>query len=343
MCDPVSIGLAVVGGAASLYGSVQQANAIKAQSATINQQNIATATAQNTAFQQRMQAGLQQTAAQQQASDETMAERNTAFDTMRAGQTTALKSYQDVLAAENSQADTLRQTGDTAAQQLLQATTAQQQQGAQATQQQQAVALLQPGVPQGPQPTDPSGENATSNDPAMQGALARRTAEAATNIRNYGAKIGQLASYDAPNQAVQMAIAANKYGIMPAQAAEALLRGGSATRLLPSQVNYQAATGLGGAADALIQSKGQSALDAAGLTYGNATDIANLQQSNADTIAKNQAQQKIANAQFQQSQGAVISGLGNLGLYGSGYISGVDPSKVAGSVKSSLSSALGFA
>ena len=53
-----------------------------------------------------------------------------------------------------------------------------------------------------------------------QAAGARRTAEAATNIRDYGSKIATVASYDAPVNTTDLAIQANKTGIMPAEVAD---------------------------------------------------------------------------------------------------------------------------
>jgi hypothetical protein len=241
---------------------------------------------------------------------------------MRDAQMSALKGYQSTLDTENVQAAKLRDTGDQAAQQLLQQTTGPALDQAQATSAQQAAALLQPSLPPGPQPTDPSGNNATTSDPNYQSALARRTAQAATNIRTYGGRIGQVESYNAPLEAINLATSANKTGIMPAQTADYLLRSGSNVRLLPSQVAYGAATGEGQAAQGLLQSRGQNALDAASLSYGNATDIANLTQSDADTLAANKAKQATADAQFQQSLGGLVSGIGNLGLYGAGRYGG---------------------
>src|SRR6476620_10536254 len=119
MCEPVSIGLGVLGAAASIYGGVQQARAQQAQSQAIADQNRATATAQNEAFTTRNQAALQQTAAQTAASEQSLQDRNTAAMSMRENQMSALQRYQDTLTAENEQAARLRQTGDTAAADLL--------------------------------------------------------------------------------------------------------------------------------------------------------------------------------------------------------------------------------
>jgi hypothetical protein len=318
MCEPATI-IAGISAATALAGTVMSANAAKDQQRAIAAQNQATMKAQNEGFTARLQAGLAQTAGQTAASQRTLEDRSASADLMRQSQMSALKNYQDTINAQNQQSEMLRQTGDVNAQQLLQQTNAEQLNAAQQQRQQQAAELLNPNLPQGPEASDPSGNNAASRDPVQGGALARRTAEAATNIRNYGSTIGTLSSYDAPVNAINLAVAANKTGIMPAQTAEQLLRAGSATRLLPTQTAYNAATGLGNAQDILLQSRGQNALDAASLSYGNAVDIANLGQADAEQIAKNQSAQRQANAAYAAQTGKTIQGIANLGLYGAGY------------------------
>ena len=170
----------------------------------------------------------------------------------------------------------MRGQGDTSAQNLLSETSGPQLAAAQTAQEAQAASLLQPGLASatntGPSATDPSGgtnpvsSDASANDPVMQAALARRTAQAATNIRTYGSEIGKVSAYSAPTQAVNLAIQANKTGIMPAEEADALLRSGSSTMLLPSQTAYSNAGTLGSATRTAIQSAGQNALDTANLT-----------------------------------------------------------------------------
>jgi len=332
MCEPISVGTAIslgaaaLGAGASVYGAVQSSNAQKQAANAISQQNLATSQAQQQAFNQRMQASLAQTAGQTAAMEQTFQDQQAAARQTGQAQMGALKSYQDVLDTENTQADRLRQTGDKAAQDLLQRTNAQALATSEQQRRDQAASLLaanMPAAPAGPEATDPSGgTNAVANDAVSRAASARRTAEAATNIRDYGAKIGKLSAYDAPVQDVNLAIADNKTGIMPAQTAEYLLRSGSNTRLLPSQVAYQAATGEGQTQLDLIASRGQNALDAAGLSYGNAIDIANLGQSDANTLAANKAAQEKQDAAYRQSLGGIVSGIGNLGLYGAGYFGG---------------------
>lgn len=322
MCDPVSMGITMaIGAGVSLMGSMQQANAAKANQQAIINQNRATQLAQNEAFNTRIQAGMQQTQAQTEAARETLDARNAATTQMRNQQMEAQTGFRDTLAAENAQADQLRKAGDTASQDLLAKTNAQAQMTAQQAREAQGAALIQQGQQEtGPGPSDPNGS--VGRDPATQAALARRTAEAATNVRDYGSKIAKVGGYGAPVQQVGQAIAANQTGIMPAQFAEKLLRGGSDVRLLPSKVNFEAATTMGAAQDALLQSRGQSALDTAGLSYGNATDIANLKQSNATTLASNEARQAQANAEARAAQGRVIQGIGNLAVQAGGYFGG---------------------
>jgi hypothetical protein len=308
-----------VGAATSIAGTAMSASAAADQQRAIREQNQATQAAQQQAFTQRNIAGQAQTAGQTIASQQTLADRSAAADTMREAQMSALKNYQDTINAQNQQSEMLRQTGDVNAQQLLQQTNAQQLAAAQEERQRQAAELLNPSLPKGPEPSDPGG-NAASRDPVQGGALARRTAQAATNIRNYGSAIGTLSSYDAPVNSINLAVAQNRAGIMPAQTAEQLLKAGSATRLLPTQVAYRGATGTGQAQDVLLQSRGQNALDAASLSYGNAVDIANLTQADAEQIAKNRSAQLQANASAAAQTGQTIKGLGNLGLYGAGYL-----------------------
>ena len=327
MCDPVSMGIATaVGAGLSLVGSIQSANAQRAQSQAIADANRQTQVAQNQAFTQRINAGVQQTGAQTAAAQETLSARNQAATQMRQQQQSALQNYQDTLNAENTQAAQLRQQGDTAAQNLTQNTSADALAAAEAQRRAQAATLLSPNQQaEGPQESNPAGD-AVSNDPAVRAALARRTAEAATNIRDYGTRIAAAGAYGASPQLVGLNVADTRYGIMPAEQASNLLQSGSRVRLLPTQTAYQAATGMGQAQDVLAQSRGQNALDAAGLSYGNATSLANLQQADTEQMVRNNLAQTQANLQARQAQAGIISGIGQLGLYGGGRYFGGDTS-----------------
>jgi len=320
MCDPVTLGIVAGGSAlASLGGAVMQSNAQASAARATAQNNQALFAAQNQAFGERMAAQRAQTDAQLAASTQTMAERNQAASQMRQSQLNAQQRQQDILAAENQQADALRRQGDTQAQTLLAQTDAAHLAAAQDQAKQQMSLLLDQSAPQGPSPTDPQG---TPGDSATSQAIATRMAQAASNVRSYGTKVAAAHSYDEPLRSIALAEAANKFGIMPAQAADTLLRSGSNIRLAPAQVAFRNAGDLGQSLDTLISSKGQNLLDAASLAAGNKISIANLGQSDVDTLAKNFTDQQKQNAAFNQSIGGIVSGIGNLGLQGTGFLAG---------------------
>jgi hypothetical protein len=242
----------------------------------------------------------------------------------RAAQNAALDRQNQTVNAENQTADQLRAAADARAQELLQSTAApgvfdKSQQGAQDQAAMLLAASQAPG-PTGPAATDPSGSGASTsvNDPVMKTALARRMGIAAANIRQYGSDIARVASYGQPLHDTGQAVTENQTAIMPTQAAEKLLAGGSNIRLLPSQIAYRNATDYGGAVDQLIQQRAAGENQYAGLQYGNTTGSANLRQSDADTQAANAAAQAKADAQWQQQVAGLYSGIGQLGLYGAG-------------------------
>lgn len=319
MCDPVTAAIAGVSAAVSLGGAVMQSQAQSKAANAIAAQNYQTTQAQNQAFIQRTGAASRQTDAQSAVMQQTMADRAAATADMRTQQTAAQQRQHDILSAENTQAEALRGTGDAQAQALLDATNQQKLQQGQAGYADRANLLLDQSVPAGPTPSDPRG---TEGDTATQGAISRRLAQAATNVRNYGSKVAALGAYNQPIQDINLAITGNQTGIMPAIAAEKLLRAGSATRLLPSQVAYRNAGDLGGAMDELLRSRGQSGLDTAALSYGNETGLANLQQSDITTLAANRAAQAKADAAAQESLGGIVSGVSKIGLYGAGFYGG---------------------
>jgi hypothetical protein len=96
-------------------------------------------------------------------------------------------------------------------------------------------------------------------------------------------------------------------------------------RLLPTQLAYQGASSTGSALDQLLQSRGQGQRTVNSLVEGNAVTGANLQQSDANTLAANKTAQIKADTDYAKSVGNVISGIGNLGAYGAGYYGGYNP------------------
>jgi hypothetical protein len=315
---------AAVGTGATLYGAQQSSAAQSRAAEAVRQQNVATTQAQNQAFLERMAATKAQSDAQFATGQRETQDRTTQAMATRAAQNAALDRQNQTVNAENQTADQLRAAADARAQELLQSTAApgvfdKSQQGAQDQAAMLLAASQAPG-PTGPAATDPSGSGASTsvNDPVMKTALARRMGIAAANIRQYGSDIARVASYGQPLHDTGQAVTENQTAIMPTQAAEKLLAGGSNIRLLPSQIAYRNATDYGGAVDQLIQQRAAGENQYAGLQYGNTTGSANLRQSDADTQAANAAAQAKADAQWQQQVAGLYSGIGQLGLYGAG-------------------------
>jgi hypothetical protein len=303
--------------AVGTYGAVQSSNAQSKAAQAVADQNRVTTTAQNRAFQDRLLAQSQQGDNTFGAQVQGLQDRSLAAGQMRAGQESALAQQKAVLDAENAQAERIRAAGDEQAGTLLDQTSgrtlAQNQADAAAR---QAALADQPIAAISPDATDPNAGSSGSQD-----AYRRRMAQAATNIRSYGQKIADVGSYGQPVADVSNAIQGNKVGIMPGQVASQLLASGASTRLLPSRMAYQEATGLGGSADQIIQSRTQGLVDQASLQASNKIGLANLAQGDTNTIAANKAAQAKADADYQKSVGGIISGIGNLGMYGAGRFS----------------------
>jgi hypothetical protein len=316
MCwEAVAAVAALAGTALAGYGAQQSSQAQKTAARGIEQQNLTTQKAQQKGFNERIAAQTEQGRQTFAATTQGIADRAQAQTAMRQTQQAALDQQGRVIAGENEQASKLRAAGDAQAAALLEQTSGQNLAQGQADAKARQDALLASQVSDSgiasPEATNPYGSD--------QGAYKKRMAQAATNIRDYGSKIAETASYAQPGADVGLAVAGNQQGIMPATVADKLLRGGSAARLLPGQIAYSGATGLGGSQDALIQSRTQGAIDAANLQGGNALGISNLGQADSTTLAKNRADQIKQNSEYDKSVGGVISGIGNLALYGSGY------------------------
>ena len=310
---------AATSAAAGIGGTIMSAQAQSNAASAVARQNWLTTQAQNQAFYERNAAAQRQTSAQQAVQDQALSDRMIASTQTQQAEQAALKRQQDILAAETQQQQAQTQQGDVAAQDLLARTNAEQLQGSQDRAKAQMMALLTGGG--GDRPLGPQGTSPT-DDPATTGATARRLAEAATNIRNYGSKVAQTASYAQPMQDVGQAITGNQIGIMPTAIAAKLLHSGSDTRLLPATVQYLGAQQQGGTMQDVISSRQQAGLNLAGLEYGNSVAASNLRQQDIDTLAGNQAAQAQENAKAQQSLGQLVSGIGNLGLYATGYYFG---------------------
>jgi hypothetical protein len=338
MCEPISLstGLALAGTAVSAAtagaGMYMSNQAQERQAKAVADQNRAQAAAQNTAFYERAAATRRQSDAQSAVMQQGIADQAAATDRMRARENTAIDQRQQLLAATNTQADALRARGDAAGAALLEQTNKEALDKAQADRQaQQALLLDQSGAvpvpgagPAGPTAGDPgAGSTSTSTgSDTTDAAVSRRMAQAATNIRTYGQELAKTASYAQPLNTVALATTNTGTGIMPAQAADKLLSTGTPIRLLPAQLAYRNAADAGQSQIAALQSNAQGQLGLAGLDYSNTMGGANLAQADATTTAANIAAQAKQDALWGQQMGGILSGIGNLGMYASGYYGG---------------------
>jgi hypothetical protein len=323
MCEPTTLAIAGLAGTAlSAYGAYSSSQAQKKSAQAVADQNYATTQAQNKAFDQRINAQTQRTSADQTSFLQQIADQQANAAQMRQSQASALKDQGSLLSAENQQAETLRANADAQSRQMLDQTSASSLQQSQADAKARAAALMDQTFsdPGSPNTTAPGGA-----DEGSKGALTRRLSQAATNVRDFGSKIADVGSYNQPLQTIGQAVQGNQFGIMPAQEAGRLLQGGAGVRLLPTQLAYQGAAGTGSAMDQLLSSRGTGQRGINALASGNQIGIANLQQSDADTLAANKTKQAQADAEYAKSVGNVISGVGNLVSYGAGYYGGYNP------------------
>lgn len=312
MCSP-TLAVAAIGAGLSAYGTSQSASAQKQASNAIAQQNYETQAAQNEGFTSRLAATGAQTEAQKAAYQATLGNETDIANAMRARQAGAFQQQQDILDTANKAQEGFRGAGYANADDLMGKTSGANLNQAQTDWQTQAGSLLDANMPQFAQ------TGGTGDDPYVNASLARRAAEAASNIRGYGAKTAKLGSYAAPLNTVGNAITDSQTGIMPAEMASKLLSSSAPVLLAPAETAWGNAGKYGEAAIGATQQSGQMAQNIANLQYQDSTDLANLKQSDRTVTASNISEQAQADAAFKAQMGKLISGIGNLGLQGAGY------------------------
>lgn len=312
MCSP-TLAVAAIGAGLSGYGMFQNARAQKDAANAIAQQNRETMAAQNEGFTSRLAATAAQTEAQKAAYQATLGNERDIANAMRARQQGAFQQQQSILDTANKAQEGFRGAGYANADALMGQTSGANLGQAQTDWQNQGASLLDANMPAFAQ------TGGTGDDPYVNQSLARRAAEAAANIRGYGAKTAKLGSYGAPFNTIGNAITESQTGIMPADMASKLLSSSAPVLLAPAETAWTNAGRYGEAAIGAAQQSGQMAQNIANLQYQNSTDLANLKQSDRDVTAANISEQAQADAKFKAAMGNVISGIGNLGLQGAGF------------------------
>lgn len=311
MCDPATALSAVAGGTnmgAAVFGANAQSKAAQAQADA----NFQAMQAQNAGFFARNQAAQQALAATSQAQRTAQDATNASFADMRSQQAAALDSRASTLADENTQADAIRQGADAQQAQLLNNTSGQNLAASQAADYANRVAGMAPAA-----------DNITTAAPLQAGgadtkqAYAGRLAEAAANVRSYGQKLAQVASYTAPLTTVGQSITQEQGGIMPLAQANQLLQSGQTTRLLPSETAYQIAGSENQAKQAAIGSDLQGAKNVITAAQSGADSVADLSQQGTTQLAANKATQAGMEAAAKSQLAALIGQAGNMASYGS--------------------------
>ena len=315
MClDPVS--LAVIGGAAALggaglsYASGQSA-ASDAASAQTQEES-----AQEQAFAQRQSAATtqlqQQTAAdttQEQQFQQNQAATQSAEEQAMTDRQTALTGINNQEQAIADKANQVVSTGTQAASApaLAGAQTSQlaEQQGLNNTAAQDTYAL----TPSDPNANPNGGDSTVSND-AFDQALASSQAKSG----QYGTTLADLGSYQAPIELADQTATNIGTNLMPAAAADQLLKSSAPALLAPSSTAYTQAGVYGQAANEDSALEQQGALGVAALQDTNAGALADQNQQDTDTRIQNTLSTQQQRAAQLKGLGDSITSLGSAGL-----------------------------
>jgi hypothetical protein len=324
MCTPL-LAIAAVSAVATIGGAVMsasnQASVAAAQRTAANE----TQQAQNAGFMQRLQAQSDQQQrdyATQQSAIQARADAQSQLETSQ-NQATADREAQ--IASSNEQAKTI---GSQAQQAVTDAASKINPAQAQAAQQQQIVAMATAGPgggaatgPTAAAPADaagnPAGVTSSNNDTAS--AIATRLAQAAAQTRDYAGKRATVASYGAPLAQIANVTQGLNTTSLPLADRERQIQTALPVQLGPSTVGYQTAGNYYKSLLDVIQARTQGRLkvsDAIGV--GDIT-TADLQQADIGNAAQNQAAVAAWKAASDPLPG-ILSAVGQVGSYGSGYL-----------------------
>lgn len=305
--------VAALAGAGVQYSAAQDSSAAAARA---NQQSIMS---QNQAFQARQAAQRQQTqeqAAVQSASQQRYEDTQKA---MRAQQDAALTQRQDTISKLNLQQQALSdQTQQQVQQTTQQQITEQALKDAQAASEAQRIAASQ----QAPPPTPTAASPIVQPGGAAKSALAKEMADAAAYSQDYSRRMAALGAYSAPTDTTKLATTQLGTALMPAAAADRLLKSGANALLLPSQTAYENATNYGKSAMTANTADTDENMLVTKTRASNAIDLANLQQENEKAYIQTGLNMAQARAASKKALGGGLSALGSAALLGAGAFGG---------------------
>jgi hypothetical protein len=323
MCTPL-LAIAAVSAAATVGGAIMssqsQASVANAQMSAARQTQIA----QNTGFMQRLQAQSDQQQRDYATQQSAIQARADAQNQLETSQNQATADREAQIASSNEQAKTI---GSQAQQAITNATSQVNPAQAQAAQQQQIMQLATAGGgaatgPTAAAPADASGNPAgvaapTSNETAS--AIATRLAQAAAQTRDYAGKRATVASYGAPLAQIANVTQGLNTTSLPLADRERQIQASLPAQLGPSTVGYQTAGNYYKSLLDVIQARTQGRLNVSQAIGAGDITTADLQQADIGNAAQNQAAVAAWKAASDPLPG-ILSGVGQAGMYGAGYL-----------------------
>lgn len=308
MCEPTTIaviGLAVAAaGAYTSYSAGQ--NAASAAESAQNQANAS----QNMAFNARMEGQREQLASQTDINNRAAQDFQTNQAAQQDDQNQAMDARQAKLADINDQEQVIASRADQAVSQGVQGADAANLAQAQTDQIAQQQAMDAPAEAQ-VQASNPLGGETTG---VTKDAMDARDAGASRFVTQYGDSLARLSSYSAPVALATRQATTIGTNLMPAAAADALVRNSAPALLGPSATAYQQAGSYGTAVKQANALSTQGALNVAANAAGNTDALANLQQS--DDAARIQGDLSVTQAKAARlaALGQGLSAIGNAGV-----------------------------
>lgn len=326
MCTPL-LAIAAVSAVATIGGAVMsasnQASVAAAQRTAANE----TQQAQNAGFMQRLQAQSDQQQRDYATQQSAIQARTDAQSQLETSQNQATADREAQIASSNQRAQTI---GSQAQQAVTDAASKINPAQAQAAQQQQIVAMATAGAPGGgaatgptaAAPADASGNPAgvaapTSNETAS--AIATRLAQAAAQTRDYAGKRATVASYGAPLAQIANVTQGLNTTSLPLADRERQIQASLPVQLGPSTVGYQTAGNYYKSLLDVIQARTQGRLNVSQAIGAGDITTADLQQADIGNAAQNQAAVAAWKAASDPLPG-ILSAVGQVGSYGSGYL-----------------------
>jgi hypothetical protein len=337
MCTP-ALAIAAVSAAATIGGAIMsssnQASVANAQMSAARNTQIA----QNTGFMERLQAQADQQQRDYASQTAAIQARQDAQSQLEQSQNAAIQSREQQIASSNQSAQQI------AAQAQQTTADAQKQVDLQSAQKAQQAQIMQlaaspqgaPAGAAGPTASDPNAAPTATPTNETASAIATRMAQAAAATRDYASRRATAASYAAPLAQLGQVTTNLNTASLPLADRERQIQAALPIQLGPSTTAYQTSSNYYKNLLDVIQARTQGRLAVSGAIGQGDINNADLQQADMANAAQNQAAIAAWKAASDPLPG-ILSGIGQVGSYGAGYL-GAGSSLFGGGPDSWLSS-----